>query len=373
MFKTLLSLTLILHSLQAQPSKVYFTRTISSDNIVEMFKRLNVTLKGRIGLKVHSGEKDGIYYLRPDFLQKIYDYTNGTFIECNTAYENWRHNTSIHMKLAEEHGWYEKNRRFVIMDENPEDDIELDIKDGVKIKKNYVGKHIEDFESIIVLSHFKGHSWGGFGGALKQLSIGFGSQAGKTFTHTAGASKNWTEMKAKRASQMDFTASMGDAASSVVRYFQNKGGIVYISVLVNISKICDCGGGPIVPPPKIHNIGILASIDPVAIDRAALDLVKETKDEGTEDWFDQVYDRKGLNTITVAEKHKIGTTKYVLIDVDGGNPFPEDPAVSIWQKIAMILALIILLGILLFLIYSYFYPRKKRVGLIDRDKNGTEA
>ena len=322
-----------------------------------MFKRLNVTLKGRIGLKVHSGEKDGIYYLRPDFLQKIYDYTNGTFIECNTAYKNWRHNTSIHMKLAEEHGWYEKNRRFVIMDEEPDNDWNLTIEDGVMIKENIVGEHLKEYDSCIVLAHFKGHMMGGYGGALKQLSIGFASSAGKANIHTAGVTSKWQEMKEHYANQKNFTAAMGDAASSIVKYFKNKGDIVFINVIVNVSKVCDCGGGSIVPPPKIHDIGILASKDPVAIDRAALDMVKATNDEGTDEWLAQMYRLEGVNTIYVAESHGIGTQDYNIIDIDKEESYPypspyQKYSPTLFEWVVYIIIIVLLLLIIVFAILN---------------------
>ena len=173
-----------------QKSDVYFIKTISPSNMVKMFKLLNITLKGNIGLKVHTGELGGKYFLHPDFLQEIYDYTKGTFIECNTAYSGSRHTTEFHKSLLNSHGWLSNNRRAIIMDENPADDFELTIQNYQKINKNIVGGKLKDFESCIVLSHFKGHSMGGFGGALKQLSIGFASQAGKAYIHSGEATRN---------------------------------------------------------------------------------------------------------------------------------------------------------------------------------------
>ena len=273
MLKSLLIILLILQTFEK--SDVYFTKEISGEKIVEMFKKLNITLKGNIGLKVHTGEKDGPYYLRPSLLNNIYDYTNGTFIECNTAYlRRWRHNTSIHQQLLEWNGW--NNYRIVLMDENEENDIILNVTKPHNITKNYVGEHLYDYNSCLVLAHFKGHPMGGFGGAMKQLSIGFASRAGKSYIHSGGYTTNYLEAWTHKATQKDFTAAMADAASTVVDYFKNNGGIAYINVLANISKVCDCGGTA-APPPKIRDIGILASLDPVAIDKACYDLIVREK------------------------------------------------------------------------------------------------
>ena len=298
---------------------VFFTREISPDSVVKMFKQLNYPLGEKIGLKVHTGEKGGKYFLTPDFLQKIYDYTKGTFIECNTAYDSneeySRVSTKTHKNLLEFHGWTKNGRRTVIMDEDPKKDFNITVKDPVKIPNNIVGGHLNDFDSCLVLAHFKGHGAGGFGGALKQLSIGFASQAGKTNIHTAGISTNWTEMFTFWATQQNFTSSMGDAASTIVNYFKNKKGIAFINVLANISLYCDCSGAG-APEPKIKDIGILASTDPVAIDKASIDLLKTHTDLGTFQLLEQIKFLKGENTIDVAERHGLGKKQYNLIDVD---------------------------------------------------------
>ena len=315
MLKTILPLFLIVHSFQK--SDVYFTKEITSHKLVEMFQKLNLNLKGNIGLKVHSGEPNGLYFLKPDFLQEIYDYTKGTFIECNTAYSSKRSNTENHKQLLEQNGWTKNNRRAVIMDENPDDDIELKVKNPQKISKNYVGGKIKDFDSCIVLSHFKGHQMGGFGGALKQLSIGFASQKGKTVIHTAGQNTDWHYTFIRAANQEDFTASTADAASTIMDYFP-QGQIAFVTVLANISTSCDCAGAS-APAPKIHDIGILASTDPVAIDKACLDLIKSNVDTGTDSLLNQINRLKGENTIIVAEKIGVGSQDYNLINVDGVN------------------------------------------------------
>ena len=283
-----------------------------------MYKLLNVTLTGNIGLKVHSGEPNGPYFLRRELLKDIYDYTQGTFIECNVAYNSKRLNTSTHKETLQTNGWLVDNTRFEIMDEIPEDDISITLSKYNKIKISYAGKHLEKYDSCIVLSHFKGHGMGGFGGALKQLSIGFASRSGKTWIHTAGKSLDYHELFNKKASQPDFTASMADAASGIINYFKSKdnGGIVYINVLANISIDCDCAGLR-AKEPEIHNIGILASTDPVAIDQACYDLIKKTKDKGTQDWLNRVSDLEGLNIIDSAVKLNIGNKAYNLIKLDG--------------------------------------------------------
>ena len=200
------------------------------------------------------------------------------------------------------------------MDEDPTKDITLEIPNGKKIKKNYVGEGIQQFDSVLVLAHFKGHQMGGFGGALKQLSIGFGSQRGKTYQHTGGVTEDWNEMFSKRASQIDFTSSMADAASSVVNYFKNKkkGGLVYVNVMAKISTSCDCDYNP--PVPKIRDLGMMISTDPVAIDQACLDYVKDNGEkEGVEQLFAQIERLEGFNTLKVAEELGIGTRNYELI------------------------------------------------------------
>ncbi len=337
-----------------QKAKVYYTRNISPSNIVKMYKLLNITLSGKTGLKVHSGEIGGIYFLHPDFLQEIYDYVNGTFIECNTAYEAGRHNTEIHKELLRNHSWLDNNRRFVIMDENPENDFNLTVDDPIAISENIVGEHLLEFDSCLVLSHLKGHQLGGFGGALKQLSIGFGSQKGKTWMHTGGYTTNWTIMFDHFTDQTTFTNAMGDAASTIVNYFRERGGIAFINVMSNISLWCDCAGG-LAPVPKIHDMGILASTDPVAIDRACLDLIIKHVDEGTEEFMEQLKNALGENTLAAAEKHGIGTKDYELIDIDKQDNTPLNTTLII--IICCVVVILLISGIVVFA----FYRRKKKI------------
>ena len=309
---------------------VYFTKTISPNAIVKMFEKLDVKLTGKVGLKVHSGEPNGPYFLRPDFLQPIYDHTKGTFLECNVAYTSERLTTEKHEQVLQDNGWKDNNRRFEIMD--AEEDTAFELENYNILNITYAGKKLLDYDSCLVLSHFKGHGMGGFGGALKQLSIGFGSTKGKTWIHTAGKSTDYNELFIKKASQENFTASMADAASVIDNYFRKKGGIAYVSVLANISIDCDCAGKK-AKPPQIKDIGILASTDPVAIDQACLDLVKKTNETGTEAFLERVKEKMGENTITSAVKLGMGKKEYKLVTVD-------IPDVSIYLKMNLLLLLL---------------------------------
>ena len=336
-----------------QKSDVYYTKEISPSKVVEIFKKLNITLTGNVGLKVHTGELGGKYFLHPNFLQEIYDYTNGTFIECNTAYSGNRHTTDLHKSLLKTHGWLDNNRRTVIMDENPSDDFELSIPSSHKITKNIVGGRLKEFDSCIILSHFKGHQMGGFGGALKQLSIGFASQAGKAYIHSGGTTSNWRETWSNTASQKDFTSSMGDAASSIVKYFRERGGIAFINVMSNISISCDCAGSS-APAPRIHDIGILASTDPVAIDRACLDLINKDGSEGVSEWLTNSNNKLGENTIKAAEEMSAGTQEYNLISIDDNNTnidYDTDENIDDYRNGHNISAYIKFYDLLLFLLF----------------------
>lgn len=327
-----------------EKADVYMTRKITPSNMVKMFKILNVELGGKIGLKVHSGEGGGKFFLTPNFLEDIYNYTKGTYIECNAAYNGDRNTTERHRELLKKHGW--STKRFVIMDEDPQKDKNVPIENGFMIKNNYVGSRLDEFDSCIVLSHLKGHSMGGYGGALKQLSIGFASQQGKTWIHTAGKITDWKLMDFYLANQENFTAAMGDAASNIVKFFRAKKGIVFINVVANISKECDCAGG-LAPDPQINDIGILSSIDPIALDRACIDLIKKTTDNGTDDWVNQLNNLKGENTIRVAEAHGIGTQDYNLIVIDEDEE-ENNNTLSIIVICLSVLASMIIGGLIIF-------------------------
>ena len=287
-----------------EKSKVYFSRVITPENVVEMFKILNKDLPGKVAVKVHSGEKGNQNYLRPEFMKKIVNYVKGTIVECNTAYEGQRNTTQKHKELMKEHGW---NDFFDvdIMDAEG-DDLEIDIPNGKVIKKNYLGKNIKNYDSMLVVSHFKGHPMGGYGGALKQLSIGCASSYGKAYIHGAGEpEKIWT------ADHDKFLEAMADAASSVVKYFDEN--IAYINIMCNMSVDCDCCAKA--EDPCMKDIGILSSLDPVALDKACIDLVYNSKDPGRNHLVERIESRNGTHTIDEAEKIGIGNKEYELVEI----------------------------------------------------------
>ena len=285
--------------------KVYFTKEITPESVVRLYDILGVKLNGKVAVKLHSGEEGNQNYLRPEFVENIVKHVNGTVVECNTAYDGARNTTEKHEKLMESHGWSKYFDVDIMDSESP--DKSLEIPDGFMIKKDYVGKHIDNYDSMLVLSHFKGHPMGGYGGALKQLSIGVASSYGKAYIHGAGKPEDlWT------ANHDSFLESMADAAYAVHNYF--KGNIVYINVMKNMSVDCDCCA--VAEDPCLKDMGVLISTDPIAIDIACLDLVINSNDEGKEHFLERVNSRNGMHTIEVAEKHGFGTTNYELIDID---------------------------------------------------------
>ena len=245
--------------------KVYFTKEITPQKVIEMYEVLKKPLKGKVAVKVHSGEKGNKNFLRPEFLKPMVEHVKGTIVECNCAYPGARNTTEKHKNLMEEHGW-SKHFKVDILD--AESDITLEIPDGLLIKKNFIGKNIKNYDSCLVISHFKGHQMGGFGGALKQLSIGFGSSAGKSYQHSGGKTADQNIVWSNTCTDKEFKEAMADAAYSVVKYF--RGNMAFINLMVNISIDCDCNGKA--KPPVMKDIGILSSTDPVALDKACLDL-----------------------------------------------------------------------------------------------------
>ena len=293
-----------------EKSKVYFIKEITPENIIKAYEALGKKLEGKVAVKMHSGEQGNQNYLRPEFVQDVVKHANGTVVECNTAYEGARNSTEKHRKLIEEHEW-NKYFPFDLLDaEGP--DMELDIPNGKILKKNYVGKNLANYDSLFVLSHFKGHAMGGYGGALKQLSIGCASSAGKTLIHTAGKTNDQKVLFDNLPEQDHFLEAMADAASSVVDYF--KGNAVYINVMKNISVDCDCNGHASAPCMK--DIGILASLDPVAVDQACLDLVYNSEDPGKDELIERIESRHGVHTIEAAAELGVGSREYELIDLD---------------------------------------------------------
>ena len=285
-------------------STVYFSRTITPDAVLRLYKLVGKELPGKVAVKVHSGEKGNQNFLHPAFWKEIIDYVGGTVVECNTAYEGARNTTPKHLALLEDHGW---NRYFTVdLLDAQGPDLELPIPGRKVIHKNFVGKDIANFDSMLVLSHFKGHPMGGYGGALKQLSIGVASSFGKAYIHGAGDPKQlWT------ADHDSFLESMADAASSVVEYF--KGNAVYINVMKNMSVDCDCCA--VAEDPCLADMGVLASTDPVAIDQACIDLVYGCDDPGKAHFLERVESRNGVHTIESAAALGIGSREYELVEV----------------------------------------------------------
>ncbi len=293
-----------------EKSKVYFIKEITPENIIKAYNAVGKKLEGNVAVKMHSGEKGNKNYLRPEFVKDVINYVNGTVVECNTAYEGARNSTEKHLELIKEHEW-EKYFPFDLLDrEGP--DMELDIPSGKVLKKNYVGKDLAKYDSLLVISHFKGHAMGGYGGALKQLSIGCASSAGKTLIHTAGKETDQTKLWDNLPEQDRFLEAMADAASSIVDYF--KGNAVYINVMKNISVDCDCDGNA--SDPCMQDIGILASLDPVAIDQACLDLVYNSNDPGRDKLIERIESRHGVHTIEAAYDLGVGNREYELIELD---------------------------------------------------------
>ena len=291
-------------------SKVFFTKKLTGESLVNIYEKLGVKLEGNIAIKLHSGEDGNQNYLRPDFVKPLIEKLGGTVVECNTAYAGERNTTEKHKKLIEEHGW-SKYFKFDLMDEEGPDKV-LEVKNGKILKENFVGKNIVNYDSMLVLSHFKGHPMGGYGGALKQLSIGCASSEGKSWIHSAGQSKNQYEIWDNLPKQDKFLESMADAASTVDELF--KGKIVYINVMKNLSVDCDCCA--VAEDPCMADIGILASEDPVAIDQACIDLVYNSEDKGKEHFIERVESRHGIHTIEVAEELGVGSRDYELISID---------------------------------------------------------
>ena len=285
-------------------SKVFFTKEITPESVLRLYKLLDKTLPGKVAVKVHSGEEGNQNFLRPAFWKPMVEYVNGTVVECNTAYEGARNTTQRHIALFKKHGWSDMYTVDLLDAQGP--DLELEIPNGKKIKKNFVGKDIVNYDSILVLSHFKGHPMGGYGGALKQLSIGFASSYGKGYIHGVGDPEHFWDRD-----QDSFLEAMADAAWSVAERFKDKA--VYVNVMKNISVDCDCCATA--KDPCMQDIGILVSLDPVAIDQACLDLVYASDDPGKAHLLKRIESRNGVHTVEVAAELGIGSREYELIEV----------------------------------------------------------
>lgn len=286
-------------------AKVYFSREITPEMVLELYSLTGKELCGRVAVKVHSGEKGNQNFLKPDFWKPMIDHVGGTVVECNTAYEGARNTTEKHLELIKYHGWTDLFPFDLLDAEGP--DLELDIPNGKVIKKNYIGKNAANYDSMLVLSHFKGHPMGGYGGAIKQLSIGVASSFGKAYIHGAGVPENiWT------ADHDSFLESMADAAGSVIDFY--KGNVVYINVMKNLSVDCDCCAKA--EDPCMKDIGILASVDPIAIDQACIDLVYASKDRGRDHFIKRIETRNGIHTIEAAAELGYGSREYELIEIE---------------------------------------------------------
>lgn len=289
-------------------AKVYFSRTITPEMVLELYQALGVTLPGKVAVKVHSGEPGNQNFLRPDFWKPMVEYVNGTITECNTAYPGGRNTTEKHVKTMEYHGWSHYFPVEILDAEGP--DKALLVRNGKHLTENFVGKGIDNYDSTLVLSHFKGHPMGGYGGALKQLSIGFASTFGKNHIHSGGSDEAWS-VDYRAPGHDEFLECMADAASSVVDYFGGKA--VYINVMKNMSVDCDCVASA--KAPCMGDIGILVSADPVAVDQACIDLVYASDDPGRDHLVERIESRNGLLTIEAAVKLGIGTKEYELIEL----------------------------------------------------------
>ena len=289
-------------------STVYFIKDITPENVVKIYEKLGKELTGKVAVKVHSGEKGNQNYLHPEFMRPIVEHIHGTIVECNTAYEGARNTTEKHQQLIKDHGWTDY---FPVDIMDAEADTTLEIPNGKIIKQNFVGQNLNNYDSMLVLSHFKGHPMGGYGGALKQLSIGVASSAGKAWIHSAGKTKDQNELWSNVAEQDQFLEAMADAASSVVKHFAGK--IAFINIMCNMSVDCDCCA--VAEDPCMKDIGILASLDPIAIDRACVDLVKNSDDPGRDHLLERITSRHGEHTIEAAATLGFGSTDYELIEL----------------------------------------------------------
>ncbi len=282
-------------------SKVYFTKTLTSEAVVQLYEALGISLPGKVAVKLHSGEVGNQNFIRPPFLKPVIDRVKGTIVECNTAYEGKRDTTKAHWETMKLHGWTDI-APVDIMDE--EGELELSIDGGKKIQKNYVGSHLSNYDSMLVLSHFKGHPMGGFGGALKNISIGIASSHGKAYIHGVGVPEDFWN-----SDHDSFLESMADAAKSIVEYFDGK--MAFINIMRNMSVDCDCCA--VAEDPKIGDIGILASLDPIALDQACLDLVYSSDDPGKGHLIERIESRNGIHTVEAAAELGFGSRDYELI------------------------------------------------------------
>lgn len=285
-------------------AKVYMTEAVNADSVLKLYEAVAKELAGKVAVKVHSGEVGNQNFIKPEFWKPMIDRVKGTIVECNTAYEGRRNTSRAHWETMKEHGWTDAAPVDIMDDEG---ELELVVANGIRIQKNFVGKNLANYDSMLVLSHFKGHPMGGFGGALKNISIGIASAHGKAYIHGAGSEEDfWT------ADHDSFLESMADAAASVVEFF--KGNMVFVNAMCNMSVDCDCCA--VAEDPCMKDIGVLASLDPVALDQACVDLVYGAKDAGRDHLIERIESRNGIHTVEAAEKLGIGTRAYRLTRLD---------------------------------------------------------
>ena len=293
-----------------EKSKVYFTKGITPESLIKMYEALGVELKGKVAVKLSTGEAGGHYFLDPNLIKDLVHKVNGTIVECNTAYVGKRNTTKDHWETIKDHGFTDI-ATVDIMDE--EGDMPIPVKNGFHLKEDYVGAHLKNYDSMLVLSHFKGHAMGGFGGALKNISIGIGSSNGKTWIHTAGKTKNPAELWGNLPEQDHFLESMADACDAVINYM-GKENMVYISVANNLSVDCDCDSNP--HAPEMADLGIFASTDPVALDQACYDAVVNAEDPGKAALIERMNSRHGIHTVEAANKLGLGNREYQIVYID---------------------------------------------------------
>ena len=293
-----------------EKAKVYFTKRITPEAVPELYRALGRKLPGKVAVKVHSGEEGNQNYLRPPFLRPMVEAVNGVVVECNTAYDGARNSTAAHRRLLDGHQWTKYFRVDLLDAEGP--DLVLPVPNGKILKENHVGKNLANYDSLLVLSHFKGHPMGGYGGALKQLSIGCASSAGKALIHSGGVTGDQAVVWDRHAEQDVFCEAMADAAASVTAYFGNR--TAYVSMMCNLSVDCDCCA--VAEDPCMKDIGILSSLDPVALDQACMDLIYQSDDPGRDHFLRRVESRHGTHTIDAAAALGVGSKEYELISLD---------------------------------------------------------
>ena len=293
-----------------EKSKVYFTKEITPESLIKMYETLGVELKGKVAVKLSTGEPGGHHFLNPNLIKDLVHKVNGTIVECNTAYGGKRDKAENHWKAIKDHGFMDI-ATVDIMDE--EGDMPIPVENGFHLKEDYVGAHLKNYDSMLVLSHFKGHLMGGFGGALKNISIGIGSSKGKLWIHSAGKSTNQAEVWDNLPEQDDFLESMADACDAVINYM-GKENMVYISVANNLSVDCDCDFNP--HAPEMADLGIFASTDPVALDQACYDAVINAEDPGKAALIERMNSRHGIHTVEAANKLGLGNREYEIVNID---------------------------------------------------------